>query len=278
MSTSYVIIRDQNFGEKRPDIADGIISGYTPVTFRAWNWVPTPYHGTFLYSENDWLGTDNSVTPSISPLDSKYQFIIEKCQSTDPFVNYGDIVNVRNVGSDRIVQCGAGTCSTVTTKSCQDGSWQRMTIESIDGKTGKVTFGDPIRLRQHVGTKCAVTAAGNKTTWCTDGDHTNSYLVILPQNGSVYINPDKENKYYTEKIRDDDFARLDPLGAAGKDALDFLNVGDDILKGIKNIIILVVVLLLAIIVSVVFSVIRRSAKTGGDDSDQQTQAFQSFVL
>lgn len=264
MTTSYNEIRTKDFGAKPGWINDGIVTG-VPITIRAWNWIPVPSCGTFLYSEGSWFGTNNSVVPTTAPLDDKYQFIIAKCDITNPAINYGDMVALLSVGSRKYMQCGAGTCSGVDDRGCTPTSWQSFTIESTEGKTGPVNYGDPVRIRQVVGNKCAVTAAGDTKTWCADNNHVNSYMIILPANGSVYIDPTAETKYYTDKLRDKDFQILDPLAAGGQGLLN--KIGDwfgGISDGIRNTLIVMVLILFAIVIAIVV-MFKSRTRHGGEE-------------
>lgn len=195
-----------------------------------------------------------------APMNQKYQFIIQKCNGGG-IVNYGDMVVLRGVGSGKYMQCGGGTCSGVDTQGCLDSSWQTFTIVSAEGKTGQVNFGDPVYIRQVVGNKCAITAAGDRTTWCTDGNHTNAYMIILPNNGSVYVNPTDENNYYTDNLRKDDFAKFDPSASGGEDVGKTLASWDIGAFFSNPAVIIILVIILASIVLGIF--IKISSLFGG---------------
>lgn len=231
MTTSYNTIREKNFGEKFAYIKNGIVSGSTPVTIRSWNWIPKENMGTFMYSETylGWVGFDNNITMSSTPLHDKYQFIINKCSGSG-LIQYGEPVSLRNVNTGKFVQCVAGTCSGVDTNGgCNDSAWQTFTIVSAEGKVGQINYGDPVYIRQVVGNKCAITTAGDRRTWCTDGNHNNAYMILLPPNGSVYKDPTAESSYYTNTLRKPDFQKLDPYASNGEDtkkALESFDMGN----------------------------------------------------
>lgn len=265
MTTSYTKIRAENLGEKHSWINNGIRSADTIVTLRAWNWIPNENKGTFLYSETylGWFGADNNVTMDSAPMNQKYQFVIQKCNGGG-LVYYGDMVVLRSVGSGKYMQCGGGTCSGVDTPGCTDSSWQTFTIVSAEGKTGQVNFGDPVYIRQVVGNKCAITPAGDRTMWCTDGNHNNAYLIILPNNGSVYVDPTSESSYYTENLRKNDFKTLDPTASDGEDtkkALESWDIGAFFSH--PAVIIILVLVLASIVLGIVVQISKLLGGSGG---------------
>lgn len=201
---------DGKFGEMVQEVLNPITLG-SIFTLNFKNWI-SGITGTFTFlttpnnpgDPEDGLYTTEYTTLSTEPLDTSFQFIFQKlgCPNSDPTINYGDRVQLVSYKM-RYIQCGAGTCSTVTkTGGCNTLSWQTFTIRSATGKTGPVCFGDELRITQTVGTNCSITAASGGMVECWDGDFKNSSFFIFPVGGSLYVDPTEYVEWYKKHQND----------------------------------------------------------------------------
>lgn len=201
-------------GEYRNEIMNTLKLG-DQFTLRALNWIGGKDKYTFLQCQGgDAFQTIDNVVPSSTILDKSFIFTFTKegCFEKNMQLLYGDRVQLKSVNTNKFIQCGAGTCSQVKESgNCEDGKWQSFTIESVDGKSGPICYGDKIRISQVVGDKADITPAGGKGMWATaHGSNQNSVLVILPVGGSIYKDPSKEMEEYN-KTAISELCKKDPL-------------------------------------------------------------------
>jgi hypothetical protein len=177
------------------------------------------------------------------------------------FVQYqipiGAKLQLKNIGTNKFIQCGAGTCSGVDNSGdCLNESWQTFKIVSASGKKDgePVCYGDDIYFVQTVNMTASITPAGDGNVWAVSvGNNQNSILRILPVKGSLYNNSEsilKEIGNYNKTILDE-LCKRDPsnikcteknLKEAGNDLKNTI-----VLFGIIGIIILVLVLMIKLI-------------------------------
>ena len=235
------------------DLSQPIIPGETEFTLRSWNWVPSAKNNfTFMYGDGEWYGSDDNVSPNgVDSLEEKYQFVFtkENCLGDQKKVNYGDKVHLKQKTFDKYAQCGAGTCNFVNSPGdCKIESWKTFTIVSNSGKSGPVKFGDDIRIQQTVGTNCSITTAGDKATWCTDGSHNNSLMIIYPPTGTIYKNYNASVNSYDTKIRDNQLAKLNPFASTMDSIGNFFgNFFGTLVNPIFIVIIIAVIVMILII-------------------------------
>ena len=208
------------------------------ISLRAENWITMQKSRmTYLYNvmtPGGWFGTDDNVPLYKHKMNNKYLFQIFKCNGSGP-IKYGDKVRLRSLNTGLWIQCGAGTCNGHDNGgSCGSGDWQVFTINSLQGKRGYVYYDDLVDFRQIVGNRCAITPADGSRVWCTDSnDRNNETLRILPDNGSIYVDPQSEMDEYN-KIRKDLFAQQNPLAAGAADFRDgFANIFGDLGSFVK---------------------------------------------
>lgn len=174
------------------------ITTKTKFSLECEKWIsPNTRKKTFLRGDPDAIRTDNDVAITVDNLDNKYlyTFVKNQCQ-TDDYILYGNRVQLKNVATGNYIQCGAGTCSGVNSSgSCKTGEWQTFTIQSVTGKTGRVSFGDSILIEQTTGTKARITAADGGAVEAHDSNK-NSPLKLQGLNGSLYKDPTSEMATY----------------------------------------------------------------------------------
>lgn len=209
---------DGEFGEMVPEVLNPVNIG-SVFTLNCKGWISSSTGTfTFLQTIDDAILTVTDVALSTKPLDAsvhpsqsfQFQFTKIACPDSDPFViNYGDRVQLVN-NKLKFAQCGAGTCSLVDDYGgCQTESWQTFTVVSATGKTGPVCFGDEIRLTQTAGTQCNMSAAGDNSVFCVNGDTANSVFIIFPVGGSLYVDPAEYVANYA-KHQHDDLCKANP--------------------------------------------------------------------
>lgn len=198
------------FGPMHDNVMDPFTTD-TVFMLEADNWISaTAGKKTYLKGEGGGIRTDDDVGPTTVPLANKFHFRFEKveCQ-TDKNIVFGNLVQLKSVGSGKFIQCGGGTdllhgtCSGVDDSgTCEHDKWQTFYIESKDGKSGRVCFGDMIYIRQKTGRQEAITPAGGGNVWsCTPGTTPNNILKIQGVNGSLYKDPTKEMEDYELNVR-----------------------------------------------------------------------------
>jgi hypothetical protein len=199
------------------DVAQQPLKVGSKFTLEALNWI-TGNKGkkTFLKGKGGGIWTDDNVAPVSGPsMADKYIFAFQRdgCEPAD-WLMYGSHVQLKSIGSNKIILCGGGTCSGVDdTGKCKVDKWQTFTIESAEGKQGKVCYGDNIYIAQVVGGHAAITPAGGGNTWAVNmGDNENSILRIQGPNGSIFADPSVEMADY-EKTRVDELCKRDPANA-----------------------------------------------------------------
>ena len=206
ISLAPVCFKDLNgkFGTMHPVVGKTMTIS-TLFTLEASNWISANLGcKTFLKGDGIAIRTDDNVPITTSSLGNQFVFKFEKVQcQTDANLIYGNHVQLKCVGTNKYIKCGGGTCSADDPpNTCNNGDWQTFTIQSAEGKSGRVCFGDSIYISQTTGDKADITPAGGGNVWARKhATDINSILCIQGPNGSCYVDPTKEMADYEVNVR-----------------------------------------------------------------------------
>jgi hypothetical protein len=250
--------KNGEFGDYNP-LINNALTKESVFVLEAINWISGKENKkTFLRGDGGSIKTDDNVEISGNDLNRMYHFKLEldKCNQHS-YITYGAKLQLKNIGTNKFIQCGAGTCSGVDNSGdCLNESWQTFKIVSASGKKDgePVCYGDDIYFVQTVNMTASITPAGDGNVWAVSvGNNQNSILRILPVKGSLYNNSEsilKEIGNYNKTILDE-LCKRDPsnikcteknLKEAGNDLKNTI-----VLFGIIGIIILVLVLMIKLI-------------------------------
>lgn len=260
-----------------PEVLNPISTVSSIFTLNAKGWIsPTKGTFTFIQAIADRLETTTNVALTTGPLDTSYQFIFQKigCPNQNPIISYGDRVQLVTYNL-RIANCGNGTCSTVdpnTYGGCDTNSWQTFTVESASGKSGPVCFGDDIFIRQTIGNKCNLSAAGGTAVFCIDGTtNPNSVLTIFPVGGSLYVDPSQYVAQYSQTQQQNLCAAnpLDPSCITG-DVGSWFSSFTSFFSKIGTILLIIGIIFILSIMGLVFYYIRSGLSVFGTSSSSSS--------
>lgn len=250
--------KNGEFGDFNPVINNALTKDSVFV-LEAINWISGKEDKkTFLRGDGNSIKTDDDVQITGNDLNRMYHFKLEldKCNQHS-YITYGAKLQLKNVGTNKFIQCAAGTCSGVDKSGdCLNESWQTFKIISASGKKDgePVCYGDDVYFVQTVNMTAAITPAGDGHVWAVDiGNNQNSILRILPVKGSLYNSAEsilKEISNYN-KTRLDELCKRDPANVKCTEK-NLKEAGNELKKNIIifsiiAIIILVLVLLIKIL-------------------------------
>ena len=243
-----------DFGEYNPVIFNALTKDSIFV-LEAVNWISgNKNKKTFLKGDGGSIRTDDNVLIQGDDLNKMFHFKFEldKCKSHS-YITYGSRFQLKNIGINKFIQCGGGTCSAVDNSGdCLKESWQTFKLVSNTGKSDgePVFYGDDVYFVQVVNDKVAITPAGNTEVWARDiGSNQNSILRILPIKGSLYKDKSsiqKEIEEYNKK-RDENLCSKDPLNPICTEK-NLKNFGEDFKKYIQYLVIVIIIILVLVII------------------------------